>query len=177
MRSFSTCAAIALTFSLSACGQEDTQTDALAPAAEKKPASEAIPCQSDGITVSDAWIRSARAGQPTTAAYLTICNGGAPDTLLSVEYSGAAAVEIHTTSMGENGAMIMSPSAAGIRLPSGELVKLEPGGAHVMLIGVTYALTENESVPMTLTFSHADAKEVIFHVHSAIDESGDHGEH
>jgi copper(I)-binding protein len=39
-----------------------------------------------------------------------------------------------------------------IDLPAGEVVKLEPGGLHVMLIGLKQQLVPDENVPMTLTF-------------------------
>ena len=60
----------------------------------------------------------------------------------------------------------------------GETVVLEPGGYHIMLMGLTKPLTEGEMVPATLIFEHAGRIEVEFMVdppggmdHSTMDHS------
>ncbi|MEN8167219.1 MAG: copper chaperone PCu(A)C [Pseudomonadota bacterium] len=39
-----------------------------------------------------------------------------------------------------------------VDLPAGEAVKLEPGGLHVMLIGLERQLSSGEDVEITLVF-------------------------
>ncbi|HWV23894.1 MAG TPA: copper chaperone PCu(A)C, partial [Thermomicrobiales bacterium] len=89
------------------------------------------------------------------AAYLTITNtGDEPDRLIAVETDVAEAVEVHEVTM-TNNVMEMSPLHDGLEIPAGETVSLEPGGYHIMLIGITKSLIAGEHYEMTLTFEHA----------------------
>src|SRR5438128_5027732 len=57
---------------------------------------QAAPVKAGALTLDGLQMRSAPAGVPTTAAYLTIRNGGSSaDRLLSVECACAAATMIH----------------------------------------------------------------------------------
>jgi len=49
-------------------------------------------CAGDGMVVSDAWMRTARPGQPTSAAYFTLCNGGQNDDALVTGVQIVAAI-------------------------------------------------------------------------------------
>jgi copper(I)-binding protein len=48
----------------------------------------------------------------------------------------------------------------GIPLPPGETVKLQPGGFHIMLLGLSQGLTAGSNVPLTLTFEKAGSVQV-----------------
>lgn len=126
----------------------------------------------DGLTISDAWTRAVtvdeHAGHDsgtatpgiqatvTTAVYFTIENGGdADDQLLSVTTTIADAAEMHESS-NNNGVMQMR-QAQMVELPAGETVVFEPGGLHVMLIGVHESLEPGDTVDLALTFAHAGA--------------------
>ena len=108
-----------------------------------------------GVTVGDAWARPAAAGDQPGAAYLTITNGGGQaDTLLGVTSPVAGSIEMHETSMDSSGMMGMHP-VERIDVPSGGVVKLEPGGYHLMLVGLTRELRVGDTVELDLTFEHA----------------------
>lgn len=100
-----------------------------------------------GIVVSDA-----RVGAPTgpnAALYLAVTNqGGEPDLLVGATTDVAERVEIHETTMDANGTMGMR-AVEGIDAPPGETIVFEPGGLHVMLVGVD-RLVEGESVDVIL---------------------------
>lgn len=49
---------------------------------------------------------------------------------------------------------------AGINLPAGKTVSLEPGGMHIMLIGLIAPLKQGQSFPLTLSFKNGGTKEV-----------------
>jgi copper(I)-binding protein len=85
-------------------------------------------------------------------------NGDADDRLTSVRTDIADTVELHETST-EGGSMSMQ-QVDGIDIPSGGDAVLEPGGLHVMLVGVTQELTEGDTVDLTLTFEAADDQTV-----------------
>ena len=89
----------------------------------------------------------------------------------------AVSAEIHQQTE-EGGIMRMRP-VQGIDLPPGVLVKLEPNGFHIMLIGLKTPLKPGERVPATLRFARAGAIKVHFVVGSAgaTAPANDHGGH
>lgn len=121
-----------------------------------------------GLTPLNAWVRTAirpegsdEAGAPpvNSAAYLVIRNPGEEaDALVAVEAPIAGTVELHTVSMDE-GVMRMR-QVDSIPVPAGGEVVLEPGGYHIMFIGIRDALAEGDSVPLTLRFRSGDTVEV-----------------
>lgn len=88
-------------------------------------------------------------------AYLTISNNGdQADRLLGIRTDAAAAVEVHEAQT-DDGVMQMHPLHDGLELPAGETVLLEPGDAHIMLVGLTESLIAGEEYELTLTFEKA----------------------
>jgi copper(I)-binding protein len=109
------------------------------------------------IRIEDPWVRRAPAlpgSESKTAGYLTIWNQGEfPDLLLAATADAAASVELHET-RNMAGMMMMEP-VAQIILPPRERVALQPGGYHLMLIGLARALAPGETVTFTLRFQRA----------------------
>ncbi len=127
-------------------------------------AAETSQCQANGISVSDAWMRPVRAGQPTSAAYFKLCNGGdLDDALVAVSFASAGAAELHVTSMGADGVSSMA-RATEVSLPAGEAAMLEPGGAHIMLIGFTEAIEPGEKPLLRLEFRNAPPLDIVLEV-------------
>lgn len=86
--------------------------------------------------------------------FLTIRNTGASaDKLVKAESPVAASVELHTH-VKDGDAMRMRP-VENVPVPANGQVALEPGGYHIMMIGLKQALKEGDSVPLTLTFEQA----------------------
>jgi copper(I)-binding protein len=97
----------------------------------------------------------ARASMPNGAVYMHLMNeGSADDRLISAESDVAEAVELHETKMDENDVMQMSPIEA-VDLPAGASETLEPGGKHVMLLGLTEELATGDSFELTLNFENS----------------------
>ena len=89
------------------------------------------------------------------AGYLEITNNGdEDDVLISATTDAAEVVEVHEVVM-EDSVMQMSPLHDGLPIPAGETVVLEPGGYHIMLIGLTESLIAGEDYEITLTFENA----------------------
>jgi periplasmic copper chaperone A len=106
---------------------------------------------SAGIAVSGAWARAA-AMNGTSAAYLTIANGGSTaDRLLSVSTPAAMSAQVHQTMSDPSGMTGMQP-VAGVDIPAGGQVTLEPGGYHIMLMELTKPLAPGETIQLTLVF-------------------------
>ena len=109
----------------------------------------------------------------TGGVFLKIANKGkTADRLVSAAASVAGTVELHTT-VKDGEVMRMRPVAA-IDIPAGGGAKLQPGGLHVLLIGLTKPLKEGESFPLTLTFEKAGKVEVKVEVQKAGSSGGGH---
>jgi len=112
-----------------------------------------------GIHIMKPWSRPLPPVSVNGAAYMTIMNkGSAPDRLLSMSTPAAKMAELHDHTM-EGGMMKMRPAGV-IEIAPGDSATLQPGGLHVMLMGLTEALTEGKSFPLTLDFEHAGPIEI-----------------
>lgn len=93
------------------------------------------------------------------AAYMTLTNGSATaDELVAASSDVAETVELHESSM-EDGSMSMQ-QVNEIDIPGDGETMLEPGGFHIMLVGVTEDLAEGDTVDLTLTFTNAGEQTV-----------------
>ena len=109
------------------------------------------------IEVSDARV-PVPAG-PNGAAYMTLTNpSDTADRLISASSDVAEAVELHESTL-QDGSMAMQ-QVNGIDVPAGGQATLEPGGYHVMLIGVAEGLAEGDTVALTLSFEQAGEQTV-----------------
>lgn len=104
---------------------------------------------------------SAHGGSTSTGAfYMTISNeGDETDRIVSIETEAAGSAEIHNVVM-EGNVMQMTPQHDGVEIPAGEELILEPGGYHVMMIGLTESLIAGEEFTATLHFEHAGEVEI-----------------
>ncbi len=111
------------------------------------------------LVIVEPWARATIGQVKTGAAYLTVINhGAAGDRLLAVSTPVAAKAQLHTHIMDED-VMKMRPLEA-IEIEAKSSMTLEPGGGHVMLMGVHHPLKEGDAFPMTLTFETAGSVEV-----------------
>jgi len=107
------------------------------------------------LSVSGAWVRSvAVAGEPT-AAYLVISNGsGQPDSLLSASSPDAVTVQLHETTTDSTG-MTGMQHIDKLAIPAEGEVTLQPGGHHLMIMGLSRALTAGGTFELDLVFEKA----------------------
>ncbi|GGD07111.1 copper chaperone PCu(A)C [Aquisalinus flavus] len=106
------------------------------------------------VAISGSWVRAVGEGVRMSAAYGTISNqGDEPDRIVSLASPIAEVVELHE-SIEQDGRSMMRP-VNGLEIPAGDEVILEPGGYHVMLIGVAGPLVEGETYDITITFEKA----------------------
>lgn len=109
--------------------------------------------QGTDLSIGEIWARPGLAGG-NSAVYFVIENYGVDDTLLSASSDVAEAVELHQTQM-EGDQMHMQHMAHGIPVPAGGPTSFEPGGLHVMLIGLKSDLKAGDTFDLTLTFEEA----------------------
>ncbi len=131
-----------------------------------------------GVKISSAWTRATAKGAPIGAGYMTITNSGsAADRLVGGTADISSRFEIHEMSM-DNGVMRMRPVAKGLEIKPGETVKLEPGGNHIMFVGLKQPLTQGEHIKATLSFEKAGKVEVDFTVEAiGAQSAGEHDMH
>jgi len=108
----------------------------------------------------------------SAAGYVTITNQGLEARrIVAVDSPLARQVELHNmdivTDQSDNEYMQMRPLADGLLLPPAETVTLEPGGLHIMLMGLDgESLSIDQVVPLTLTFADGAVFELFFRVRS-----------
>ena len=111
------------------------------------------------IHIMQPWSRPLPPVSVNGAAYMTFMNkGDTPDRLISISTPAAKKAEIHNHTM-QDGLMKMRPVGA-LDITPGDGTLLQPGGLHVMLMGLTEPLVEGQSFPLTLNFERAGSIEV-----------------
>jgi copper(I)-binding protein len=109
--------------------------------------------------VRNAWASPTPGGVDVSAGYLTIINEtGAEDRLVGASSPRAAEVSVHEMSM--DGGVMRMRMLDGLPIPAGAEITLEPGGLHLMFMGVTQPFTEGEEIAVQLTFANAGAVDV-----------------
>jgi copper(I)-binding protein len=105
-------------------------------------------------TIAQPWARSAPAGG-NSAAYLTITGAaGQADALLSASSPVADMVQVHEVSTDTSGMTGMHPIDR-LEVPAGATVTLEPGGYHLMIMGLKRELNAGGTIELDLVFEHA----------------------
>ena len=110
------------------------------------------------VEISDPWCRPTPNGAQAGACYLTV-ESNVANRLTGVATPLAAESMIHDMSM-DGGVMKMAEMTGGLPLVAKQKVKLEPGGKHIMLVGLTAPLVDGTAVPLTFTFSGTPAMTV-----------------
>jgi copper(I)-binding protein len=113
-----------------------------------------------GIRVTDAWARPSLGKTNVSAAYMNIVNEGEADTLNAARSELVEAIEMHQTTMRDDGMMQMRKLEGGLPVPAQGTLALAPGGTHLMLVGLKQPLEEGGDLPMTLEFERAGAIDV-----------------
>ncbi|UPY35210.1 copper chaperone PCu(A)C [Sediminicoccus sp. KRV36] len=105
------------------------------------------------LRIVNPWTRAAGQGMQG-GGYLIIRNTGAtPDRLVSATSPAAGRMELHTH-IRDGDVMRMRP-VTDIPVPANGEVTLQPGGLHLMLIGLTRPMNDGQSIPVTLRFAQA----------------------
>jgi copper(I)-binding protein len=129
-------------------------------------------CGSEGgIEVREPWMRPATQGE-NGAVYFVIHNrGSSADTLTGVSSNIAEAVELHESKM--SGEVMQMQQVDAIPLERSTEIRFEPGGLHVMLVGLKKDLQVGDEVEVTLHFTNFEDLNVTVPV-SDMPVSGDH---
>ncbi len=104
-----------------------------------------------GLVLEDAWVRAMPPGRPMTAAYLRIENPlGEPVTITSVSADRGSA-SLHESRQ-VDGQMQMR-ELSELAVPAGGEAVLEPGGLHIMLMGLETTPAEGDTLTLCIQSS------------------------
>lgn len=111
------------------------------------------------LALSQAWARATAPGQDSGGVFLTIRNDGRqPDRLVGGSTPAASAVQIHSMHMDADVMRMRRQDAMAIA--PGTAAELQPGGTHLMLVGLKAPLAAGTSFPLTLDFAASGRKQV-----------------
>jgi hypothetical protein len=103
------------------------------------------------IVVRDAWVRESPPGAPVLAAYFSLENTGSKaDKLVAVRCPDFENVEIHATEIHDGMARMIALDT--LTIPPHAIVKLAPGGNHLMLHHPRHAMVAGMNVKLELHF-------------------------
>jgi periplasmic copper chaperone A len=129
------------------------------------------------VTIEHPWARPTAGDTGLGATYFVLKNAGErPEVLKSASSPDAGTAQIHENIHEPNGVMKMR-AVEGVTIPPGGTVAFEPGGYHVMLIGLKHHLEEGHSIPLKLTFEHAGSVDVEVKIEKKPEEAGGMHEH
>ncbi len=113
------------------------------------------------LTITQAWARATPPAAMAGAGYLTITNdSAADDRLVAIQTDVATNPQIHEMAM-DSGNMTMRELPDGLVIPAGESVTLQPGGFHLMLMGLDETgLVQGTIIKVTLVFEIAGSVDV-----------------
>ena len=129
------------------------------------------------LSIHRPWSRELPPVAPNGAAYFRVENGGsAMVRIVSVSTPIADRAELHAHET--DGGVMKMRHLREVEVPAGGEVSFEPGGLHVMLIGLKQPLKAGESYPLAVEFDGAGTIEVTVEITGmgTTDPSG-HGEH
>lgn len=111
------------------------------------------------MVVNNAHIRAVPAGQLNSAAFMMLKNNSAEDRLLVSAHSNISkAVELHTHK--KEGGMMRMRRVDSIGIKAGGKTVLQPGGLHIMFIGLKHGLKAGEKVALKLKFDNGSEVEL-----------------
>ena len=114
-----------------------------------------------GLHVMDPWARVSPMLDLAGAAYMVIHNNtDADDALIGASSPAAEVVELHLSSMDEEGMMSMN-QVQEIPVPAHGDAVLKAGSFHVMLINLVEPLEEGAEVELSLEFMTAEPQTVM----------------
>ncbi len=108
------------------------------------------PALADGVRVTDAWARANAPGVAKAAVYLTLVNESTREArLVGVASSAAERVQLHRT-IESDGQSRMEHQGDGVTIPARGERRFEPGGFHIMLMGLRRDLEAGGELALTL---------------------------
>jgi len=133
------------------------------------------PTVAGSMRIEQPWSRPTVAAVPVGVVYVHLTNTGTrTDRLLSASSTVAERVELHTSFM--DGNLMRMRQLAAVDIAPASTAHLEPGGMHIMLMGLKAPLTQGQTFALTLVFEQAGAVTVQVPVRDPVDSAAEHGD-
>jgi copper(I)-binding protein len=117
------------------------------------------------LVITQGWSRAAGQGGQGVG-FMTIANRGiTTDRLVAASSPAASKLEMHTHQ--REGDVMRMREVPAIEIPPGGSVALQPGGLHLMLIGLREPLVAGATLPVTLRFERAGEVQVMLAIQAA----------
>jgi hypothetical protein len=110
----------------------------------------------DLVQVREPWAKATVPGQKVGGVYMKMV-ARENLRLTGVKSAVAETAQVHQMKM-ENGMMRMR-ALPFLELPAGKMVKLEPGGYHIMLFDLRQSLVAGQKLKLELTFEDASKRQ------------------
>ena len=110
----------------------------------------------DLVQVREPWAKATVPGQKVGGVYMQMV-ARENLRLTGVKSAVAETAQVHQMKM-ENGMMRMR-ALPFLELPAGKMVKLEPGGYHIMLFDLRQSLVAGQKLKLELTFEDASKRQ------------------
>ncbi len=121
------------------------------------------------LRAEEGYVRGLPPGQKVTAAFMTLTNSGTEDLVLTSGSSMVAEkIEFHQHSHVDG--MMRMRQVPELVVPAGGELHLEPGGLHLMLIGLQQVLQEGDKVVLELCAANGGCKAIELPVISVLNE-------
>lgn len=131
-----------------------------APASDSSSAASTADGQAAGLTITDPWTKATEEGM--TGSFGMLENSSDQDLhIVGVRSELGETVGLHEMVSDEDGQMVMQQSPDGFTVPAGGSFELAPGGAHVMLMGLTEPIEPGEEVAYELELEDGSTMEVV----------------
>ncbi|WP_449062722.1 copper chaperone PCu(A)C [Planomonospora algeriensis] len=149
---------LAAAVTLTGCAsRNDTSAAPAGPAPAATSSAASSPAASPALTIRDPWVKTTEEGM--TAAFGTLVNSGGTDvTVVSGSSPLSPKVELHEV-VDSGGKTVMRPKESGFTVPAHGSHPLQPGGDHIMLMGVTEKVEPGAQIAFTLTLKDGSTLE------------------
>ncbi|GAA2220903.1 copper chaperone PCu(A)C [Micromonospora olivasterospora] len=138
-------AAASLAVGVAGCGSSD------GPPAQPSPSASVSSSAAQGVLgIRDPWVKAADKGM--TAAFGTLVNDGDTDVTITAATTDVSPMELHEMTM-KDGKMVMQPKQGGIMIKAHSSTTLQPGGEHLMLMGLKQPVKAGDELTFALTFA------------------------
>ena len=114
--------------------------------------SRALPITRSALAVTDGWTKAAATRQMTAGFGVLRNPSRTPIRVIGAYSPYSAALQLHRT-VQENGAMSMQQKIGGFVIPAGGMLRLTPGGNHLMFMSLTRPIRAGALVPVTFVTS------------------------
>ncbi|WP_062465338.1 copper chaperone PCu(A)C [Demequina soli] len=128
-----------------------TAATVIAAAALAGCSSDAVPSGPE-LTVTDPWVKTAAPEDMMSAAFGTLTNTTDHDvTVVAATSDVSPEIQLHEVVGGQ-----MQEKDGGLTIPAGASLTLEPGGFHLMLMGIPAAIVAGDEATFTLELSDGE---------------------